>query len=319
MGTWGNGVYSSINYGKSWTHIDSGLTNTNIVALAANETNVFAATLNGVFSFTNNGTTWDRIDSGFAFNDMDGLTVSGKNIYACQGPSVYLSTNNGASWINLDSGYVLGVVQSLIVQGENLYAVSWGEGIYRSTDNGINWVQVDSGLTTLYVSCLLASGADLFAATDGKGIFLSTNNGVNWTAVDSGFSTARRFYTLTMSGTNLFTGGYFNGIWMRPLSEMVTSVQTPFSSLPTRFSLFQNFPNPFNPSTTVTFAIPTKTYVTIMIFDVLGREVSTLVSEQLQPGNYTRQWNAINKPSGVYFYRLQTETTSETKKLLLLK
>jgi hypothetical protein len=89
--------------------------------------------------------------------------------------------------------------------------------------------------------------------------------------------------------------------------------------LPTEFRLSQNYPNPFNPMTTFSLGIPSKTLVSLKIYDLLGREIVTLVSEELAAGNYTRQWNAANMTSGIYFYRLQAGSFTETKKLILLK
>ncbi len=89
--------------------------------------------------------------------------------------------------------------------------------------------------------------------------------------------------------------------------------------LPRVFSLSQNYPNPFNPATTISFALPSKLFVSVNIFDALGRVVSVLVFQELPPGRYSRQWNATYLPSGVYFYRLQAGTFTQTKKLLLLK
>jgi hypothetical protein len=87
-----------------------------------------------------------------------------------------------------------------------------------------------------------------------------------------------------------------------------------------RFALNQNYPNPFNPTTNISFSIPSKSFVSLKVFDLLGREVATLVSEEMLAGNHSRQWNAINIPSGVYFYRLQAGSSyNETKKLILLK
>ena len=88
---------------------------------------------------------------------------------------------------------------------------------------------------------------------------------------------------------------------------------------PTSFTLSQNYPNPFNPTTTISFRLPQRLFVTLKVFDVMGREISTIVSETLSPGNYSRQWSAENFGSGVYFYRLQAGTYSDTKKLLFLK
>jgi hypothetical protein len=85
------------------------------------------------------------------------------------------------------------------------------------------------------------------------------------------------------------------------------------------FNLSQNYPNPFNPSTTIAFALPSRAFVKLKIYDLLGRELATLVSEELPAGNYTRQWNASNMSSGVYFYRLEAGSSLQTKKLILLK
>ncbi|GEM_PF-1944543 len=102
--------------------------------------------------------------------------------------------------------------------------------------------------------------------------------------------------------------------------SMLVGVQEPADmSLPLKFSLSQNYPNPFNPTTDVRFAICDVSYVILTIFDVLGKEVVTLVNEVKQPGEYMVQWDATGLPTGVYFYRLTAGSFFDTKKLLLLK
>ncbi|MBI4429969.1 MAG: T9SS type A sorting domain-containing protein [Ignavibacteriales bacterium] len=87
----------------------------------------------------------------------------------------------------------------------------------------------------------------------------------------------------------------------------------------TMFSLEQNYPNPFNPSTEIQFSLPQKRHVTLTIFDLLGREVVTLVSEEWSAGSYCTGWDAGRMSSGVYLCRLQAGDFVETKKLLLLR
>jgi hypothetical protein len=107
----------------------------------------------------------------------------------------------------------------------------------------------------------------------------------------------------------------------------LTEVKEITALQPKVFSLQQNYPNPFNPSTRISFDLPSKSFVSLKIFDLIGREVATLVSEELSAGSYAKQWNATRLPSGVYFYRLQARQTSggqtgsfiDTKKLILLK
>jgi Secretion system C-terminal sorting domain len=90
-------------------------------------------------------------------------------------------------------------------------------------------------------------------------------------------------------------------------------------NLPTSYSLMQNYPNPFNPTTTINFSVPKTSYVTIKIYDVLGREVAMIVNENKLTGNYSVQFNASKLVSGVYFYKMQAGDFSQTKKLILVK
>ncbi len=90
-------------------------------------------------------------------------------------------------------------------------------------------------------------------------------------------------------------------------------------TVPDKFVLMQNYPNPFNPTTTIKYQIPKNSIVTLKIYNILGQEVTTLVNEMENTGNYTVQFNADKFASGTYFYRLQAGSIVETKKMLLLK
>jgi len=103
-------------------------------------------------------------------------------------------------------------------------------------------------------------------------------------------------------------------------SSPVTSIESKNAGLtPSDFVLEQNYPNPFNPSTTISFTLPRPSFVTLKVSDILGKEVATLVAEQLPTGRHRAVWNASGFASGVYFYHLQAGEFVETKKLLLLK
>jgi len=102
------------------------------------------------------------------------------------------------------------------------------------------------------------------------------------------------------------------------------------NQLPDKFYLAQNYPNPFNPATTIKYSVPsvkekksveTQNFASVQlkIYDVLGREVATLVNKQQAPGNYQVTFSAINLPSGIYLYSLKVGNFSITKKMLLLK
>jgi len=122
-------------------------------------------------------------------------------------------------------------------------------------------------------------------------------------------------------------GCVINGVLYGDTS--LTSINTIGSEIPSIYSLYQNYPNPFNPTTKIKFDIPTplsfphapsgNPLIRLKIYDILGKEIATLVKESLQPGSYEVTFDGNNLPSGIYFYKLETNNFVQTKKLILLK
>ncbi|MCX6132553.1 MAG: T9SS type A sorting domain-containing protein [Ignavibacteriales bacterium] len=102
-------------------------------------------------------------------------------------------------------------------------------------------------------------------------------------------------------------------------AALIMTIAGEETALPQNFELGQNYPNPFNPSTSITFALPVASSVSLKIFDVLGKEVATLVQESRQPGIYTERWDASAMSSGIYFYQLRAGNNIAIRKMLLLK
>lgn len=99
-----------------------------------------------------------------------------------------------------------------------------------------------------------------------------------------------------------------------------TGIKNERSSLrPDVFRLGQNYPNPFNPTTTISFDIPFQTFVTIKVYNLIGQEVTTIVNENMAAGSYSTVWNASSMASGIYLYKMQTASFTNTRKLVLLK
>lgn len=103
------------------------------------------------------------------------------------------------------------------------------------------------------------------------------------------------------------------------VKEIVTSIEEENEVLVNKYFLNNNYPNPFNPTTTIEFQIADFGYVTVKVYDVLGKEVKTLIKEDLAAGNYNVDFNANNLPSGIYFYRLSVNNFNITKKMVLIK
>jgi hypothetical protein len=117
----------------------------------------------------------------------------------------------------------------------------------------------------------------------------------------------------------LYMLGYSNGKIYRFNKSSVNNIITISNNIPQSFELMQNYPNPFNPKTNIGFKIRNKGSVSLKVFDVNGKEVAILVNENLNPGFYSVNFNAVNLSSGIYYYRLESGNSSDSKKMLLLK
>lgn len=289
-GTNGGGVYCSTDHGANWFEVNNGLTDTSISALAVMGTNLFAGTNTaGVFLSTNNGTSWSSVNNDIPHNwGIEAFAVNDSNLYvSSEAYGIFVSTNNGIVWSAIDSGY--NYSNSIATDGSNLF-IGGSSGVFLSTKSGKDWNQLNVGLSDTLVSTLAVSSAYLFAGNTAQVVPVS------------------------------FRGQLLvPGIWRYPLSQVGMKVENNLDHIPFKFTLNQNYPNPFNPSTTISFSLESKSFLTLKIFDIVGREVATLVNEELPAGTYSRQWSAANMSSGVYFCRLQSRSFSETKKLILLR
>ena len=149
-------------------------------------------------------------------------------------------------------------------------------------------------------------------------------NGGNDQTYLEGIGLARYYASISNYTCNQnLKGCVINGIVFGDTS-IIVGINQINSGIPDRFELSQNYPNPFNPVTKIKFEIPasvetSRRDVLFTIYDALGKEVQVLVNQQLQPGTYSVDWDASAFPSGVYYYKLETQNYSETKKMVLIK
>jgi len=141
------------------------------------------------------------------------------------------------------------------------------------------------------------------------GVVVSPSSGFT-VRVDSTFTDYFNFQVEVMSD---------GWTYWRDSLQIIVGVEEELYEILTEFLLSQNFPNPFNPSTKIKYSVPQASQVQIKVFDVLGNEIETLVKEEKPTGTYELTWNAVNLPSGVYFYQLRAGSFVQTKKMLLLK
>jgi photosystem II stability/assembly factor-like uncharacterized protein len=350
-----NGIYRTTNNGMNWSLVNNSYART----IASNDSIVYASTSNGVIKSTNKGELWipTTLNGPFVWIlEAEGSFVYAGTVNPAGSRGVYRSTNHGESWnfISFNDEYAV----SLAIEGARVCVGTGGSGgkIYVSTNYGVNWSQTffysNNGIECLaandsitfagggakvYVSTnsglnwnitalsnltpytLTTHGSNVFVGTN-YGVYQSSNLGGNWFQRNEGLVNLnyQYIYSICFSGDYVFIGTYQYGVWRRSRNELI-SVSNISNKVPHKFFLHQNYPNPFNPVTNIKFDLPISGYVEIKIFDLLGREISTLVNRQMQPGVYAIDWDASNYPSGVYFYSMITGDHAESRKMILLK
>ncbi|HWA07285.1 MAG TPA: T9SS type A sorting domain-containing protein [Ignavibacteria bacterium] len=357
-GSSNDGVYSSGNNGNNWSLVQ-GLppTGANCWALYSNGSSIFAGYFTGSansYRSTNNGTNWLMM----VMPDMYArdFILKGPFLFAsCWGGSVLRSTNNGANWIQMSNGITGGGLWHMTISGSYLFVTAQNGGVFRTSNDGSNWTQVISGLSYPVVYSLCTSGSRVFAGSDGAGIFVTTNNGDNWsptgqqngtiydmlvsgntiiaggtlgikTSTNNGTNwvehnqglTSGNVSCLVNDGVYLYAGTLGGSVYRRPLNEML-SVELLLGNVPQKFRLEQNYPNPFNPTTRINFDIQQTAMVKLKVYDITGKEVSTIVNEILKAGEYAAEFDGSNFTSGAYFCKLETQDFTETRKMILIK
>ena len=196
--------------------------------------------------------------------------------------------------------------------------------LLKTTNSGVNWQGADS-INTNYISSHFFINKDTGWCCGGGGKMIRTNNGgTNWIYQSAGTSGSLRSVYFINAYTGWSAGN--GGIVIKTVTGGLTSA-VQISNNENSLNLEQNYPNPFNPKTIINFQIPMFSFVSLKIYNTLGKEVAISVKERKSPGKYEVEFDGSNLPSGVYFYRLAVSSSNpltspefmETKRMLLIK
>ena len=248
-----------------------------------------------------------------SFNSISVFSDSIAMVLFCS-KRLYRTSDSGITWLvdTLSGSYN----QVAIADKKHSWIVGDQGMILHSADGGDSWVQQISNNTIDLLSIHPVDSLNVWAVGN-SGIVLNTSDGgILWNLIT--VPTKLNLNDVFFLNNNLGWIVGDSGIVICIRNDSLTSVQNK-SSVPTSFKLLQNFPNPFNPSTKIKYSIPAQSFVTLKVYDLLGREVATLVNEEHTAGNYEAEFNGKDLPSGVYFYQLKANEYVETKKMVLLR
>ncbi len=335
-GTRHHGLFRSTDHGDTWTQINGNFSNSWIPAITANTNGDVYAEFwgEGIFKSIDNGNTWVPLNMGLPAYSM-ALTYNslGHILGGTYENGVVRSIDNGEHWEELSHGLSNKYILCLAVNSAGfIFGGTNTRGIYRSTRSSIP-VELISLTTHISNNGQIELFWETATETNNRGFEIEHakcgSGDTTWNMIGyipgNGTSSQKNSYHFAYNEE--FSGGIlyrlkqidFNGAY-----EYSRIVETDIKA-PINFSLKQNFPNPFNPSTTIEYQISEIAYVTLKIYDILGSEIRNLVNEEKSAGTYKVSFSAQNLASGIYFYRIDARSRISNKqygkvgKMILLK
>ncbi|MCF7797594.1 MAG: T9SS type A sorting domain-containing protein [Lentisphaeria bacterium] len=283
------GIYKSTNQGASWTVASSGLPNQGgvfvpIYDFYVDDDVLIANTIDGTFRSLNGGGSWSRFENGLAEYER---------------PQQFISYN-----------------------GQIFTATYYGVKV--SSPSSVQWEDVSAGLQDFvngYGLRFVVQDSMLYMHDNNTNIFYQFAES-GWEAIDAPTVSPVDYFQFSTTGSTVWAAVYDGGIWSGTV-ESITATRGE-TSIPRKFALGQNYPNPLNPETRIDFRVPEESPVTITIYNLLGQEVTRLAKGIYQAGRHQVIWNGRNSaglmvPSGTYFYRLEASEFTQTRRMILLK
>ncbi|MBI5403003.1 MAG: T9SS type A sorting domain-containing protein [Ignavibacteriae bacterium] len=314
------GIFYSANNGLNWSPLSGGLPIVSIKTFSVSNSFIFAGGFNllgdfCLFKSSNNGVNWSTTN--LINQTINALTAFNNLIFAGTYNGIYISSNQGSNWILSNNGLTNHTIWSITRSDNNIYTGT-NNGIYLTSNQGQSWVNISNSSTSQAILSVVVHESKIIVGTYSNGIYLSTDQGTTWLNKNQGFNQIFPINVLIISNNFLIAGTRGNYVWRRLLSEII-GIQKIGSNIPDKYSLSQNYPNPFNPSTNIKYQITNNKLVTLKVFDILGKEIATLVKEKQNAGTYEATFDGSGLTSGIYFYRLTCGDFSETKRMVLIK
>jgi photosystem II stability/assembly factor-like uncharacterized protein len=328
-----NVIAKTTNSGVNWFITDSlsGNQSANKVAFFNASTGIVTALYDQMYRTTDGGYNWSTVlpVNLYSVNDICTLNsntgfVSG-NMQNSE-DRIYKTTDAGSTWFQVfgGNGQYNATYKMKFINSSTGYGA--GYNILKTTNGGTNWFQVNAPVSSFCSSIEIVN--DVMYVTTYGAVYKSTNAGLIWGTLDIPTTERIEFAMFFNENTGIIAGN--NNIILKTTNgggNFSVNINNNGSNIANDYYLSQNYPNPFNPVTRIKFSIPENInrinrngIVTLKVYDILGKEVETLVNESLQPGTYEVTFDGSALNSGVYFYQLSINNERlAAKKMLLIK
>lgn len=330
-GSFGSIVYRTTDGGENWVEKTTGLTGLSASSInefwfnPQNPNNVFV--LEGsskIFSSTNSGDSWTEYKvNNESIKALD-ISPSSTNIWYAYTPGgkIYKSIDYGTNWLLQGTTTSLYSITVDATDPTILYAdqyINSVDNISKSTNSGYTWGIFRSSLYVRDIYSVPGAPNTLYASSWGAGVYKTTDGGLNWTQSNVGLTYQNCFVVRNQPGStsSFLVATYGGGVF--GFDYTATDIKKEKDIIPVSYTLYQNYPNPFNPSTKISYSLPQTSHVKLVLYNVLGVQILTLIDSEQQIGNHEIELNGNNLASGVYFIKMNAGNYSVTKKIMLMK
>lgn len=316
-------IYKSTNGGDSWIVIKEGTNQAPILygLWFINENTGWFCGDRAVMRTTNGGQTF--IDSMFMTNTCNDIHFKNSttgNIAA--NSTMFRTTNSGVNWypVNLPIIIATPFVEKISFYGDTGWTVTGGAWVFNTTNYGISWDTISHipvKISETMNSIDFADSKTGYAGGYNGKIYKSTNGGFDWkVSLNIGIGSFVSIYSINPY-IIWATGG--SGKIVNTTNGGLTYINNPELKKSRHYHLFQNYPNPFNPKTIIKYQIFKDTKVKIIIYNIMGEKLITLIDKKQSEGIHSVEFDGSDLSSGIYFYKLLSEEYSETKTMNLIK
>jgi photosystem II stability/assembly factor-like uncharacterized protein len=312
----GSGIAKTTNCGDNWNQCFSNPNSiVDIYFINENTGMIYGFVSNYSFAFktTDGGLNW------FQVQNIEGngqcVYMLDSSICFVTSRQIYRSTNSGTNWYSVSD--TSSNINCITFYNNLGFAGCW-PGILRTSNYGQNWnfINLSKTVTNIHIFNSAIAIPETPYYNDGS-LLYTTNSGFNWAVfkIDSSRMFTRMSFPSANTGYIMDDYGYM----LKTTTAGTIWVSNIDYKIPDKYILYQNYPNPFNPWTMIKYDIPKDGFVTIKIYDMLGREITELVGENEKAGFYSILFNGSNLSSGMYLYKIQAGSYSQTKKMVLIK
>jgi photosystem II stability/assembly factor-like uncharacterized protein len=333
-------VYKTTNSGLSWDslvipNIPAGSILSEVNFINAQTGWIFSRYLTGydstIYKTTNGGTNWfkqklntsvsseNNIYSACMVDENNGWCLNNK-------PRPWKTTNGGANWdsTKLGDNYLAGSLYDIkMVNAMTGYCVGSNNKVYKTTNGGATPWSSTGYSTTMVITnytCEVWNPLECVVMGTYGTVYYTSNGGSSWVNKSLGGSLNDIYGSYLASDGKLYATALVDANIFKNSNMFSVGIKVISNSVPDKFELKQNYPNPFNQCTIINVQLPIAGFVELNVYDITGREVATLINENLKTGSYELRFNGGNLSSGIYFYRLSVDNIQyAVKKMILLK